>query len=464
MVSVCIKSSYTVTPIHPTPNDPLWLSEFDQLYHPAISFVSTVYVYKPNQNQSTIFSNATEIMRDSLSKILVHYYPVAGRLRGIDGGRFEIDCNAKGVTMLEAESTKTVDEYGDFLPREPIKELLPTLEVDLGTPMDDVPLMLVQLTRFRCGSLCVATKISHSLFDGISGFHFIKSWTKIARGEALEEDEMPFMDRTILKSRPPLMAPCIEHREFKPFPRLRGGTSGNKGDQAKKDTEVALLELTSEQVGKIKNKANQVPNEHDTEVPLDRPYSRFESIAAHLWRSIAKARQNDTHQPTLIVTIGDIRNRLKPQLPKNYIGNAIVQTVTPTCLTGDIISKPLSYVANKVRGVSDILTDEYIRSQLNILTSQDRVDWVKSPIRSHEHIEDHFHGNPNIFLASWLGMPVNGADFGWGKPFHIVAGTFGGDGTILIMPGLIEDGSLLILISLEISHIEAFKTFFYEDI
>ncbi|PNX82080.1 hydroxycinnamoyl-coenzyme A shikimate/quinate hydroxycinnamoyltransferase, partial [Trifolium pratense] len=111
---VTIKSSYTVIPEEPTPQGRLWLSDKDQVA--TQHHTPSIYIYKPKQNQE----NVIEILKNSLSKILVHYYPIAGRLcysdEEGDSGRVEVNLNAKGAILLEAETTKTIHDYGDFSP------------------------------------------------------------------------------------------------------------------------------------------------------------------------------------------------------------------------------------------------------------------------------------------------------------------------------------------------------------
>ena len=81
-----------VRPSQDTPNGSLCNSILDLLmtrYH-----VPTVYYDKPN-GCSDFFDPGT--LKEALSKILVPFYPVAGRLGFDENGRLEIICNAEGV-------------------------------------------------------------------------------------------------------------------------------------------------------------------------------------------------------------------------------------------------------------------------------------------------------------------------------------------------------------------------------
>ncbi|XP_020205619.1 spermidine hydroxycinnamoyl transferase [Cajanus cajan] len=134
-----IVASYCVVPSEETPETRLRLSDYDQVVR--LGHTPNIYIYKAKHNHNT-----TEKMIKSLSKILVFYYPIAGRLSLAESGRMELDCNAKGVTFLEAETTKSMSDYGDFSPSESIKELVP--KIDYTTqPIEELPLLFVQLTR-----------------------------------------------------------------------------------------------------------------------------------------------------------------------------------------------------------------------------------------------------------------------------------------------------------------------------
>jgi shikimate O-hydroxycinnamoyltransferase len=216
---ITINSASIVVPSEPTPRGILWLSESDQMMQ--CSHEPLISIYKPNNNNDDIILPfSSETMKVSLSRALVHYYPLAGRLRSADGGRFELVCNAMGAKLLEAYSEAEVADLGDFSPTEAHQDLVP--KIDYRTPIEEWPLLLVQLTRFRCGGFCVGTAICHTVVDGWSAGTFISSWAKLARGDDLRPDEIPFHDRTLLRSRQPVMPPRFDHREFSKPPLVIG--------------------------------------------------------------------------------------------------------------------------------------------------------------------------------------------------------------------------------------------------
>ena len=172
MISITIKSNSIVIPSEPTPSGLLHLSESDQVMQ--WTHAPVIHIYKPNNNIPFSF----EKTKNALSRALVHFYPLAGRLRWKEGGWLELDCNAMGVQVLEAYADAKLDELGDFAPTGVVEDLVP--KIDYTTPIEEWPLFLAQLTRFSCGVICVGIAISHTVVDGRSATNFISSLAKLA--------------------------------------------------------------------------------------------------------------------------------------------------------------------------------------------------------------------------------------------------------------------------------------------
>ncbi|XP_058111559.1 shikimate O-hydroxycinnamoyltransferase-like [Magnolia sinica] len=153
----------------------------------------TVYFYHPKDAAIDFFS--PEFIKDSLSRALVQYYPLAGRLHPGPSDRLELECNAMGVLFVEAESDAQIDDFGDFKPGPGLRELVPN--IDYNTHIGEWPLLLVQLTFFRCGGVYMGIGIAHTIVDGFAALQFISAWARIARGDAHVGID-PFFDRTIM--------------------------------------------------------------------------------------------------------------------------------------------------------------------------------------------------------------------------------------------------------------------------
>lgn len=314
MAPIVFKNTYTVVPAEPTWTGRFPLAEWDQVG--TITHVPTVYFYdKPPESW-----NVVETLKNSLSRVLVHFYPMAGRLRWLPRGRFELDCNAAGVTFTEAESEAVLTDFNDYSPTPEFEKLMP--QVNYKNPIETIPLVLAQLTKFKCGGLSLGVNISHAVVDGQSALHFLSEWGRIARGEPIET--VPFLDRKILWAGEPLppfaSPPRFDHKEFETPPFLIGET--DNVEERKKKTTVAMLKLSKSQLEKLRSRVNT--SEYADPA---RGFTRYETVTGHVWRCACKARGHSPEQPTALGICIDTRNRVQPPLPRGYFGNATLDVV-----------------------------------------------------------------------------------------------------------------------------------------
>ena len=122
-----VKESTMVRPAQETPRRNLWNSNVD-LVVPNFHTPS-VYFYRPT-GSSNFFD--AKVLKDALSRALVPFYPMAGRLKRDEDGRIEIECNGEGVLFVEAESDGVVDDFGDFAPTLELRRLIPAVDYSQG--------------------------------------------------------------------------------------------------------------------------------------------------------------------------------------------------------------------------------------------------------------------------------------------------------------------------------------------
>ncbi|KAI3997514.1 hypothetical protein MKX01_008121 [Papaver californicum] len=440
MMRVRVTKSSVVKPAEETPKVSLWTSNIDQLFQ---MHVQSVYFYKrPFIDDSYSFSdddffNST-VLKDALSKTLVIYYPFAGRLRRNESGRAEIDCTGEGVIFIEAEADSVIADLAEFTPNEQLMPLIPNLD-----PYNDIssyPPVLIQVTHFKCGGVCLSINNSHTVADGVSGINFINTWSDLCRG-VNGNKSVPFFDRTILRARdPPIVSfPHIEHKP--PSMNIHSSSPLSNPNIA-----ISKLNITTMQASQLKSKCNKDEFQ----------FSTYEVIAGHLWRCSCKARELKHDQETMISIPLDCRSRLSPPLPNGYFGNAILD-LTPTAYAGDIISKPLTHAVNIIHEtIATSGNNEYFRSALDFLELHPNISTlIKGP--------QTFKGC-NIGSISWVRLPIYGADFGWGQPVYMGPGIIGFAGLSFLIPNPPgSDGGFSLILSLESEyHMNLFKEYFYD--
>ncbi|XP_021747219.1 anthranilate N-benzoyltransferase protein 2-like [Chenopodium quinoa] len=439
--SIKVKKSTMVRPAKETPKGSLWLSKIDMIIRTPYSHTNALFFYPPNNNTNKPFD--PNIFKEALSKALVPFYPMVGRLIFNDeNGRYEIDCNAKGALFIEAESTKALADYGDYLnPNSQLKKLV-FPKCDYSGGLSSFPLLLVQITNFKCGSLCLSIQPHHHVADGTSHFHFFNSWAILPRG--LDLSVYPVHDRaTYLAPRNPPQVK-FRHLEYEPSlpPLIPKGLSGEMIM-----TTECTLKLTKDQVNTLKL---QVTSQEVTNYKL----STFEVQAGHVWRNVCMARGLANDQDVKLYIVVNGRSRLKDmRLPKGYFGNIHLYA---TCLEkeGDIKCKPLRYAASKIHEAIKKFDDiEYIISAIDFLESRPNVmDIVRGSQTS---------TCPNFAINSWASLPLYEGDFGWGGPIYTSINAIKYEGKSFITPSSDRDGSFSVTLKLFSTHMEAFKEYFY---
>jgi hypothetical protein len=71
--------------------------------------------YQPSRLKNVIRKAPVDVIRKALSKTLVFYYPLAGRLMEGSGRKLMVDCNDEGVLFNEADADLRHEAFGDAL-------------------------------------------------------------------------------------------------------------------------------------------------------------------------------------------------------------------------------------------------------------------------------------------------------------------------------------------------------------
>ncbi|GMN23477.1 hypothetical protein TIFTF001_000125 [Ficus carica] len=356
--SLVKKDVELVKPSKPTPSDIiLSFSSIDNLIGLEV-LTPTIFVYQPkSKSQPSDLhddhdvhdqQDAAEVIKEALSKALVYYYPLAGRLkRQQDDGRLKLTCNANGVPFLVASADCSLSSlnYFDGIDVQITKQFI------FDSPPRDCPLVF-QVTKFSCGGFAIGFGMSHSVCDGFGATEFFRAVTELSRGPT-EPTVKPVWERERLVGNPTkgLLQSSVGKDSFAISPHLP--TS---------DIVHECLSITSNGVKRLKEASSL-------------SFTTIEIVGAFVWRARFRALELNTEGKTCFLLTAGIRKLLDPPLPKGYYGNAILPS-SIELLGKDLNEQPLSETAKLIKECKRRMLDkDFIKKSvddLETLISQKR--------------------------------------------------------------------------------------------
>ncbi|XP_037470025.1 putrescine hydroxycinnamoyltransferase 3-like, partial [Triticum dicoccoides] len=258
-----VKPAYTAGEAPMPATEYIALSMFDRVTFEMQ--MAIIYAFAPP-------APTTAYIEKGLATVLAQYRAFAGQLGESPDGTPSVILNDRGARLVEA----TVDaDLVDMAPSKPTPELL-KLHPDLEAEHQEV--VLLQLTRFRCGSLAVGFTSNHVVADGHATSNFLVAWGRATRGLSMGLPPVHH-HKDLFK---PRSSPRVEHdhrnREYYlPSPTDVVGHHGDAAD----NIVIHKAHFTKDFIAGLRAKASE---------GRGRPFSRFETILAHLWRTMTRAR------------------------------------------------------------------------------------------------------------------------------------------------------------------------------
>ncbi|RCV11716.1 hypothetical protein SETIT_2G208500v2 [Setaria italica] len=431
MAAIEVVESELVPPSEPTPRGALWLSNLDLAARNG--YTPTVYFFRHPDEQTRSGFFSADVLHAALAAALVPFYPFAGRLAVGRDGRAEIDCNAEGALFVVARSAAALEDFEGFAPSKAMRDMfVPAYEpAGAGTP-----LLLLQVTFFRCGGVALGTAMHHFVMDGRSAFNFIRTWAGIARGDA-GAAVVPSLDRTPLRARPQPTVLFDHTHEYGGGGRRTAAATAEAGGGSKAEYASAILRVTGSQAAALRARAGAV--------------STFRALVAHVWRCACAARALDPETESRLYTMVDMRARLSPPLPDAFFGNAVARTST-SARVGDLLGNPLGFGARRLRAATGH-GDEYARSLVDYLETADLAALPRGGLPG-----------TDLRVISWLGMPSYDADFGWGEPALLAPALMYYTGFVYLLNSPGKEGGVAVAAALEPERMERFKELFFEEL
>ncbi|KAK2652821.1 hypothetical protein Ddye_012677 [Dipteronia dyeriana] len=321
--------------------------------------------------------NSSHHLKQSLSKILTHYYPFAGRVKD----HFSVECDDYGVSFIEAHMATNVSEalqntnpllLEQLMPYKP-HELITTTQFNLA----------VQVSYFGCGGVAICVCFRHCIADAATAANFIKSWSAVAsccgiNTDAIEKDVV------------------LDFSSIFPPEDWSGLSTNNNFEELLKSssTDTALKRFIFDR-SKIAALREIIGN---------RP-TRFEAVFSLMWKAVTSARTEGDHFVTSFPV--NLRRKMSPPVSDQCMGNIFAALMANWPLEETINYK--DFVA-KLRELSSLLNDDYVKKAFPN-------GWTLRHMKNDAGRDDTKSSRRRIFhISSCCGLPFYEADFGWGKP------------------------------------------------
>nr|XP_043628253.1 benzyl alcohol O-benzoyltransferase-like [Erigeron canadensis] len=368
-----------IRPAKHTPHELKLLSDIDD--QDFLRFqIPVIMFYRENPKMRN--KNPVSVIKEALAKVLVFYYPFAGRLKEGPAKKLMVDCSGEGVLFIEADADVTLTQFGESLhpPFPCVNELL--YDVPGSSGILDSPLLLIQVTRLLCGGFIFALRLNHTMSDAFGIVQFLRALGEMARG-ASSPSTLPVWQREFLNARDPPRVTCTHH-EFDEFIGTRKDITIGMNNMVLKSFFFGPVDLSA--LRKF------VPQHHKT-------CSDFEVLTTCLWRCRVIALQLDPEEETRIIFAVNTRTKFSPPLPMGYYGNCFAYAIA-ICTVFDLLNKPFSNALEIVMKAKSSVNEEYMRSLADLLVIK---------------------GRPNLtVLQHYVVTDVTRArfdvvDFGWGK-------------------------------------------------
>ncbi|XP_062199642.1 putrescine hydroxycinnamoyltransferase 3 [Phragmites australis] len=419
--SKLLKPAYNASAAKPFAAEYIPLSIFDRVTYNMQ--MAIIYAFPPP-------APSTAAIEKGLATVLAEYRAFAGQLGEAPDGTPAVLLNDRGARLVEA----SVDaDLVDMAPAKPTPELL-RLHPDLEEELEEV--VVLQLTRFRCGSLAVGFTSNHVAADGHATSNFLVAWGRATRGLPMGLPPVHHQEGLFKPRSSPRVEYDHRNREYyRPTPTEKHGHG-----EGVENIVIHKAHLTKDFIAGLRAKASE---------GRGRPFSRFETILAHLWRTMTRARGLNPDETSTIRLSVDGRHRLG--LPAEYFGNLVLWAF-PTATVADLLNRPLKHAAQAIHDEVARVDGNYFQSFIDFATSGAA---EKEGLAPSAILKDVLC--PNGEVDSWLTFPFYELDFGTGSPTYFMPSYFPTEGMLFLVPSYVGDGSVDAFVPVFQHNLEAFK-------
>ncbi|KAH9324849.1 hypothetical protein KI387_005027, partial [Taxus chinensis] len=362
-----------VAPCLPSPRTILPLSAIDNRVR---GFGSVLLFYN---GSSSVSADPAKIIREALSKMLVYYFPFAGRLRNKENGDLEVECTGEGAVFVEAMADTDLSSLGNLDAHNPSFHQL-SVSPPVDSDIEGLHLAALQVTHFTCGGFVLGVSLNQSVCDGKGLGNFLKGLAEMVRGQDKPSIE-PVWNREIVKFEDYTRLQFYHHEFIQP----------SLIDE--KIVQTSLV-INLETINIIK----RCIMEEYTEF-----FSTFEIVAAMVWLARTKAFKIPHSENAELLFTMDMRESFNPPLPKGYYGN-VMGIVCALDNVKDLLSGSILRAAMVIKKSRFFFTENF---RLGIMTQPSALT-VKI---KHKNV---------VACSDWRQFGYDEVDFGWGNAVNVI--------------------------------------------
>ncbi|KAI3811485.1 hypothetical protein L1987_21209 [Smallanthus sonchifolius] len=432
--SVSVKKRDIITAALPVQDHWLPMSNLDLLLPPLD--VGVFFCYK----NSLPLYESMNIVKKSLAEALAPFYPLAGEVVQNSLSEPELLCNNRGVDFIHAYADMELKNIDLYHPDESVERKL--------VPLKKQGVLTVQVTELSCGGMVIGCTFDHRVADAHSINLFLTAWAEIAQSKPISS--LPSFRRSMLNPRRPPVMKTFYNKLYLPLSSLPQPRSFSP-------------------INPLVSRIYYMEAKDITHLQSNLKRSKLVSFTAFLWKIIAECDQDGFINTCKMGVVVDGRERLNNKLSfdklslsntmpfsmQNYFGN-VLSIPYGEANSRELKEMPLNLVADMVHEfVCHTMTEEHFRGL---------VDWVElhrpEPAVAKIYAKMDENDGEAIVVSSGQRFPVDGIDFGWGKPhfgsYHFPWG--GQTGYVMPMPSTRENGDWIVYMHLLQKHLDLVET------
>ncbi|CAN6270840.1 unnamed protein product [Urochloa humidicola] len=406
---------FLVAPSEATPTGTICLTSMDSALASLPMAALFVFEHRIHQPAKSI--------RRSLSRALVPYYPIAGRLVAAVGAHGpKIACTGEGVAFVAASASCTLRDarLSDPAPAIPVDDLTVTYAGQYNNK--DPPLLLMQVTEFSCGGFTVGVTWNHVVADGIGMAQFLQAVGELARGLPSPSVAPVRVDHALPELPPPIVT------------MTKSMVNSKHNDFA-----TSYITVPTSFINRIKDEFHR-RSEHTAAC------TAFDVFVAAIWKCRARATvagaAGGQDAPTVLAFTANVR---KPAGARDgYYGNVFAFGLAVAAL-GDVANGDILDIVRLVRDAKARVPN----------TFADRAAYVADEMGGRLQGLDVYN---TLYVTSWWNLGFDDVDFGGGTAARVL-----GNMERKVVPGCIlcgrkdrADGAAAMAFCVRQEHADAF--------